>query len=177
MNTSSDDTSKTKLEALTTLHDGLIKNLIATSERSFRTTLQTLTLNVAVVAGLIGLLSATKVELSMPGKSFATVLLFIFNYTIVTYLRKLGNFHKEERAKFQLIQKALGKLAQADFMEIPPKSDRWFLIFTGSGLFRVAVTIAAFCSVVALWIPLITPEPSAVSTPKAVYNCSQAVSR
>ena len=157
-----EESSKLELDALKTLHDGHIQYLRASSERQFRTVLQTLTLNVAVVAGLI----AGKVILSEPGKWFGSILLLVFNVVVVLYLLRQASVYDREREQFKTVRRAL--LNKCPSIK-PEDHDKEQCIccplWSGSGLFCVAVVIAAVCSIAALWVPLVAS--SSQSSPAA----------
>lgn len=156
MSSTSERSPELELDALKTLHDGHLQYLSASSERQFRTVLQTLTLNVAVVAGLIGL-EAGKIMLSGLGKTFGSILLFVFNVLVIAYLLRQQCVYLRERQQFKKIRGALFDKCPSLKSEY---SDKELCIFcpswSGSVLFCVLVVIAAICSIGALWFPLLT---------------------
>jgi hypothetical protein len=155
VSTTDESSAKIELDALKTLYGGHLGNLHAVSDRSFHMLLQTLTLNVAVVGGLVGL-AAGKVILSDPGKWFGTILLFVFNATIIIYLLRQAYIYRRERQQLQKIKKALWDKCPS--IKSDDKDEERFCccpLWTGSGLFCVAVVIATFCSIAALWVPLV----------------------
>lgn len=154
-----------ELDTLKTLYDGHLGILHATSDRSFHALLQTLTLNVAVVGGLVAL-DAEKVMLSDPGKWFGSILLFVFNATVIGYLLRQAYIYRREKQQFQKIKKALWDKCPS--IKSDYKDEDQFCccpLWTGSGLFCVAVVIATFCSIAALWVPLVaSPYQNTQST-------------
>lgn len=155
MTSTPEDPSQLELDALRTLHDGYLQNLHASSERSFRTVLQTLTLNVAVVAGLVGLV-AGKVMLAAPGRWVGSMLLFVFNGVVIAYLVRQASFYVREREQFRNIRNSLlDKCPSIKSKEHEKERGICCPVWSGSGLFCIAVVIAAFCSIAALWLPLV----------------------
>lgn len=154
MASDSEHSAQLEVDALRTLYDGYRQTLQASSERQFRTLLQTLTLNVAVVAGLIGL-AMGKVVLSEPGKWVGSILLLLFNLFVVAYLLRQGSFYVRERGQFQRIRQAL--LERCPTVKLAGDQQRCSccLLWSGTGLFSVSVVIAAICSIMALWMPLV----------------------
>lgn len=155
MTSTPEDPPQLELDALRTLHDGHLQNLHASSERSFRTVLQTLTLNVAVVAGLV----AGKVTLAEPGRWVGSILLVVFNGVVITYLLRQASIYVREREEFRRIRKALlDKCPSITSEERGKEHCVCCPLWSGSALFCVAVVIAAICSIAALWVPLVVPS-------------------
>ena len=137
-----------RLGALKALYDGQLARLKTLSERSFSTTLQALTLNLAVVAGLVG----GKVLLSTGGQIIGSLLLVIFNSVIAWYLWSKACNHHSEKVKMHEVQGALATLAAVTPSDKP---SFWGSFIGGSGTFILAVMMAAACSVVSLWVSLL----------------------
>lgn len=155
MTSNTEGASQIELDALKTLYGGYLENLHASSERSFRTVLQTLTLNVAVVAGLVGL-AAGGVTLSEWARWFGSTLLLVFNFAVIAYLWRQATFYIRERAQFKNVRKAL--LDKCPGIKAEPEEGARCIccpLWSGSTLFCVAVVIAASCSIAALWVPLL----------------------
>ena len=132
------------LDALMALYGAQREILKTLSERSFSTALQTLTLNVAVVAGLIG----SKVNLSANGKWVATWMLLIFHILVVSYLISKSRAHHREKRKLDAVQQAIAATGgvEAHFSsKNGPSYVRSF--FGGSGIFTSAVALACACSI------------------------------
>lgn len=158
MPSNSEQPPQLEVDALRTLHDGYLQTLQASSERQFRTLLQTLTLNVAVVGGLVGL-AAGKITLSELGRWVGTALLLWFNFVVVVYLLRQGSFYAREREQFRSIRKALlTKCPSMGSVADDKKQCLCWLLWSGTGSFSVAVVIAAICSIMALWMPLVASQ-------------------
>jgi len=150
--------SQLEVDALRTLYEGYLKTLQASSERQFRTLLQTLTLNVAVVAGLIGLATG-KVVLLEPGRWVGSILLFLFDLVVAAYLLRQGSFYVRERKQFQSIRKALLEKCPSVKLGTDDKEQSLCChLWSGTVLFSVAVVIAAICSITAIWTPLVASQ-------------------
>lgn len=137
-----------KVEALKVLYEGHMSALRTLSERSFSSTLQTITFNVVVVAGLVG----SKVSLSTAGQVIATFLVLVFNALVVGYLLSKSFTHHREKARLVEIERELirecGLTLQSERAE--PSFKKSFI--GGSGLFITSVTLACALSVAALWM-------------------------
>lgn len=142
-----------RLDALKAILEAQLDSLRTLSERSFTTTLQAITLNVAIVAGLI----ASEVQLSTSGKWVATSLIFVFTTLVVCYLLSKYRAHHRERVKFNVVQAAITRIAGVD---LPGSAVRsfWRSFLGGSGLFAASVLLAGICAVVAVWIQLLAPS-------------------
>ncbi|MGZ5009013.1 MAG: hypothetical protein ACXWFI_14510 [Methylobacter sp.] len=143
-----------QFDALKALYDGQIGTLKTLSERSFTVTLQALTLNLAVVAALIG----SKVLLSQDGKLIGTILLLIFNVLVVAYLASKSCAHDREKHKLVHVQNSIAKIAAVDihFTNNHPSFVRSF--FGGSGIFISCVVLSSACAVSAFWVSLVTQD-------------------
>lgn len=158
MNSTSKDASQLELDALRALHDGYLQRLHASSERQFRTVLQTLTLNVAVVVGLVGV-AAKDLILSEAARWASSVLLGAFNGAVIWYLLRQGTFYVREREEFKSIRGALlDKCPSIKPQERKKDHCACFSLWSGSGLFCVAVALAALCAIAAFWIPLVASQ-------------------
>ena len=147
-----------EMEALKTLHDGYLKNLHALSERPFHAVFQAVTLNVAVVAGLV----AGAVTLSLLGKALGTVVLVMFNILVIAHICRQGCLYREEKERYQnMISCLRGKCPSlAPQASTQSSKCRYITFLTGTKLFVATIAIAAFCSIVALWCPLGTTRDS-----------------
>lgn len=143
-----------KCDALKALFEGELGTLKALSERSFSTTLQALTLNLAVVAGLV----AGKVTLSTDGKLIGSILLFVFNFLVGSYLLSKSRAHHREKLRLKQIQASLADVAGINLSDPSDKPSFWRSFFGGSGIFILAVTIAAACSIFAMWVSLLQQD-------------------
>ncbi|MBN8487882.1 MAG: hypothetical protein J0M20_09205 [Burkholderiales bacterium] len=140
------------LDALKALYEAQLGTLKALSERSFSTTLQALTLNVGVVAGLIG----SKANLSSDGKNVATWLLLVFHFLVVSYLISKSRSHHREKVKLEHVQMAIAEMAgmRTHFgTATGPSYVRSF--FGGTGLFASTVVVAGACSIYAVHRPML----------------------
>ena len=158
-----DEQETTLIEPLKILHDGGLMTLRFLSERSFTATLQALTLNVAVVAGLIG----GKVELSSFGQTVGSALLISFNGFVIGYLAAKARAHHNEKEKFVVVQTKLRKLVEEDFggNDAKNKPSFWRSFFGGSGLFIASVMLAGTISVAAMWVPLLASHSAHQANP------------
>lgn len=144
-----------KFDALKTLYDGQLGTMKSLSERAFSTTMQALALNVTVVAGLM----AGKVTLSTDGKVIGTLLVFVFNFLVVSYLVSKFCAHHREKKIFIEIQNSLTEIS-----DISPEYKKsiyppvWISFFGGTGIFILSVVLAGSCSIFAMWVSLLTPE-------------------
>ena len=145
-----------EMEALKTLHDGYLKNLHALSERPFHSVFKAVTLNVAVVAGLV----AGAVTLSLLGKALGTAVLVMFNTLVIAHICRQGCLYREEKKRYLNILSGLRDKCKslAPQASTPKSKCRCITFLTGTKLFVATVAIAAFCSIVALWCPLVTPR-------------------
>lgn len=145
-----------EMEALKTLHDGHLQNLHALSERPFHSIFKAVALNVAVVAGLV----AGAVTLSLLGKALGTAVLVMFNTLVIAHICRQGCLYREEKERYQKILSCLrGKCPSLAPQASTPRSKcRCIAFLTGTKLFVATIAIAAFCSIVALWCPLVTPR-------------------
>lgn len=141
-----------EMEALKTLHDGHLQKLHALSDRPFHVMLQAVTLNVAVVAGLI----AGAVNLVLQGKVLGTVLLAAFNILVLAYIQRQGSLYEEEKEQYRNIEASLlGKCPSLTSLpSISKNKNSCSECLTGTKSFYMAVMIAAICSILALWCPL-----------------------
>ena len=157
----------TLIEPLKVLYDGGLVTLRFLSERSFTATLQALTLNIAVVAGLIG----GKVELSSFGQTVGSALLISFNGFVIGYLAAKARAHYREKEKFVVVQTKLQKLVDVNFGRDDAKNTPsfWRSFFGGSGLFIASLMLAGTISVAAMWVPLLASH-SAQQVNPAVHT-------
>lgn len=147
------DQETRNIEPLKVLYDGGLATLRSLSERSFTTTLQVLTLDVAVVAGLIG----SKAELSFIGKSIGCVLLVLFNGFVIGYLASKARSHHREKQQFITVQSALHRLSGLNNNGNEENNvSFWRSFFGGSGLFIASVALACVVAVAALWVPMLS---------------------
>lgn len=134
-------------EALKVLYEARLATLRTLSERSFSTTLQALTFNVAIVAGLIG----SKASLSADGKAISTWLVVVFHALIVSYLISKARAHHRERVKLGRLEHAIASVAGMRPEFIKDQQPSFFrAYFGGSGIFTLAVILAGLCSVLAI---------------------------
>lgn len=140
------------LDALKVLYDGQHDALKLLSERSFSTTLQTLTLDVGVVAGLIG----SNAALSSAGQFIAIILLTVFHAVVIGYLLAKSRAHFRARMRLNQIQYSIAIQAGVDTLFHSDKNDSYLRSFIGgTGLFVVAVVLSGMCSIVAVQSPLL----------------------
>lgn len=160
-----------KIEAIKALYEGQLGTLKILSERSFSTTLQAFTLNIAVVAGLVG----GKVMLTTEGKVIGTLLLLVFNSLAVAYLVSKSRAHHRERLKLNKIQSSLWTIGSLE--EIEQNNDQspfWKSFFGGSGIFIFSVVLAGACSIFAMWMSLVMPENLKTANPALKQDAPQA---
>lgn len=149
-----------EMEALKTLHDGHLQNLHALSERPFHSVLQTVTLNVAVVAALV----AGNVDLSHLGKVLSTSLLALFNLVVIGYVLRQGSLNEEERERYQHIRSSLFAKCPSLPSQVSSQKNvcQGIPLLTGTKSFCVAVASASVLSIAALWWPFVNACKSAV---------------
>jgi hypothetical protein len=159
-----------QIEPLKVLYDGGLATLRSLSERSFTTTLQAITLDVAVVAGLIG----SKAELSLIGKSISCVLLLLFNAFIIGYLISKARAHHREKKQFITVQSAIRQLSELNCNGNEENEvSFWRSFFGGSGLFIVSVTLAGAVAASALWVPMLTSSNAHQANPSLQQDVPQ----
>ncbi len=142
-------------DALRSLYEGQLGTLRALSERSFATTLQTLTL---VVAGLVG----GKINLALSGKVIGSGVLLAFNASVVIYLISKSRAHHREKTKLGGIESRLVQLAGWPHGHAASEGPSfWRSFLGGSGLMVLSVVLAGTCACAGLWIPLVEREAPA----------------
>jgi hypothetical protein len=148
-------------EALKSLYDGQLGTLKVLSERSFATTLQALTLNVLVVAGLVG----GKTELSVAGRLIASAVLVLFNVAITAYLVSKSRAHHREKKKLAALEGKLAELAHWPYGKATQSEPSyWKSFFGGSFLMVLAVLLGCTCATFGLWVTLVQrPTPEDIS--------------
>lgn len=141
-----------KQDALKSLYEGQLGAIKTLSERSFSTTMQALTLNVVVVAGLM----AGKVKLSIDGKIIGTFLIVIFNMFVALYLVSKSRAHHREKVKFVEVQNSLAEICDLSTVFIEHNNiSFWKSFLGGTGIFIFCVVVTCLCSISAIWFQLL----------------------
>ena len=132
------------------IHSDLSSQLRFTAERSFTTALQTVTLNLVVLGGLI----IKNMALLPQAKWLGSIMLVSFNITIIIYLHAKGRGYYRVKKELLVIRTALMREChsiQPDAIRTEPSK---LAFFTGTGIFMLAVAIACVCAVCGFWVHL-----------------------
>ena len=123
-------------------------------ERTFKTTIQSVTLNLIALGGLI----ANKVVLTYAAKLLGSSLLISFNVVIIIYMYFKGTAFG--RAKNELLiykQELINKSPQVS-EKVKLKKAGSFSFWSGSGILIVSIAVSGICTVLALWFQLTSSE-------------------
>jgi len=162
-----------KFDVVKTLYEGQLSTIKTISERSFSATLQTVSLNVAIVAGLVG----SKVILSPSGRKIGSILVIVFNGLVTLYLISKSRAHHREKKKLIEIQNILADLGEIDVIKQKKLTilHFWKSFFGGTFIFISSIIIATYCSISALRTQLIEPETPKVSNSSIQHETPQKV--
>ena len=145
-------------------------------ERSFKTAIQTVTLNLIALGGLI----ANKVALTYTAKILGSSLLASFNVAIIVYMYFKGTAFGRANAELVIYKQELLSKSSLVSGKIKLKQPGAFSFWSGSGILMLAITVSGICGVLALWFQLISAEQKEITykTPpqqtKAVNNKSSS---
>jgi len=138
-----------ELDVLKILYEEKGRRLQFIAERSFKSTLQIITLNLLVLGGLI----ANKLTLSIEAKLLGSITITVFNAAMVLYIVIKGRGYIKEKSDFTTIEKALTEKSPSIIGRTYLNSSGGF--WTGSGIFAGVIIISCICTVLALWIKLV----------------------
>lgn len=142
------------IEALKTLYSSKMDILKFNMERSFITTIQTITLNIVVLGAYV----ASKLQLTIEAKSLGSFVLIFFNTFSILYLRNKGKTHKDRRDEIAFVEDALINKCPSLIGKISGSPSKLNTFLKGSGLFIFGVSLTCICSVAAFWVPLLIVE-------------------
>ncbi len=142
-----------QLESLKALYGAHLEGLHALRERSFATTVQSLSLNVVVLAGLI----AGRIALLPIAKVLGSLVLAVFGALVCAYLIFKGRGYRKLKTALVAIERALVARSGLPAQSIGKREADACSFWTGSGIFCVAVGICTACTIAALWVPLVVP--------------------
>jgi hypothetical protein len=149
---------KDDMDALKALYDA--KNDIKkyNMERSFITTLQTITLNILILGAYI----ASKIQLTGEAKILGSFLILAFNFFSGIYIKNKGDTHQKLREEIARIEDALlfkcPSLKNKVFGSYPGPNS----FAKGTGILIFGILITCICALASFWIPLLIDTKSQV---------------
>ncbi|RYE24196.1 MAG: hypothetical protein EOP45_06095 [Sphingobacteriaceae bacterium] len=142
---------KDNMDALKALYDNRTDMKKFNMERSFITTLQTITLNILILGAYLG----SKIQLTGEAKALGSFLLLAFNTFSIIYVKNKGDSHKKLRKEIAQIEDSL-------LIKCPTLNDKISgshpgpnTFLKGSGILIFGIGITCICVVASFWMPLL----------------------
>lgn len=156
---------KTEIEVdiLKAIYTELSAQLKFTSERSFTSTIQTITLNLVVLGGLI----VNKIALSYQAKLLGSIMLVAFNASILSYIFSKGTGYAKVKKELLAVRSSLANRCSSLNVNIIQATLSKTAFFKGTGMMFLAVAISCICTICGLWLPLteVTNQPEVDAKP------------